>query len=117
MQIETNKHLLAGLTAFGLTKKESLIYIIGLYLGSSTVIELARHAKLPRTTAYSILEPLVREGIFHVGKRKKQTVYTAQAPSVLEQLFQKKTVFLSRNYRRIKYSISAQLSKNPYNHL
>lgn len=90
MQIENNLKLLNGLKAFGLDKKEAAIYLAGLHIGSATVLELGHHAKLPRTTVYSILEKLVQEGLFHVGKRKKHTVYTPESPQALEKLFQEK---------------------------
>jgi len=90
MEIENNTKLLSGLKAFGLDKKEATIYLAGLHIGSATVIELSHHAKLPRTTVYSILEKLVQENLFQVGKRKKRTVYTAESPQNLEKMFQKK---------------------------
>ncbi len=90
MQIENNSLLITGLKAFGLNKKEAAVYLAGLHIGPATAIELGRRAKLPRTTIYSILEKQIQEGLFHQGKRKKHTVYTAESPQTLEKIFQER---------------------------
>ncbi len=74
---------LEGLEAFGLEKKEAEIYLAGLELGTTTVLELSRRTQVPRTTLYPILENLRRRGVFRRGKEKKRIVYTAESPASL----------------------------------
>jgi len=88
--MDFSPNLMAGLKAFGLDDKEACLYLAGLRLGSATIIELAHQAKLPRTTVYSILEKMTRDGLFHLGKNKKRTVYTVEPPQNLEKKFQEK---------------------------
>lgn len=77
--------LIKGLGAFGLDDKEVKVYLAGLELGSSTVLELSRRTELPRTTLYPILDRLVRHGVFRLGKEKKTTVYIVEPPDELER--------------------------------
>ncbi|HBR80372.1 MAG: hypothetical protein UX09_C0051G0011 [Candidatus Uhrbacteria bacterium GW2011_GWE2_45_35] len=90
MRMDISPNLMAGLKAFGLDEKEAAVYLAGLRLGSATVIELAHQAKLPRTTIYSILEKMIRDGLFHIGKKKRKTVYTVEPPQSLEKKFEEK---------------------------
>lgn len=85
MRMDDQSHLLAGLEAFGLDKKESMIYLAGLQLGPSTVLELSRQTHFPRTTIYPILEKLCERGVFRTGKAIKKSVYTAEDPGVLDR--------------------------------
>lgn len=73
----------AGVKAFGFDDKETKIYLAGLELGATTVLELARRTRLARTTLYPILEDLRQRGFFRYGKQRRRSVYTAEVPSTL----------------------------------
>ncbi len=73
----------AALKAFGFGDKETKIYLAGLELGATTVLELSRRTRLPRTTLYPILEDLRRRGFFRYGKQKRRSVYIAEGPAAL----------------------------------
>lgn len=92
MRMDNSQNLISGLKAFGLDDKEAAVYLSGLQTGPATVIELSRRTKLPRTTIYSILEKMVGQNLFHIGKKKKYTVYTAENPECLEKIFQEKQI-------------------------
>jgi sugar-specific transcriptional regulator TrmB len=92
MRMDFSSNLITGLKAFGLDGKEARLYLAGLRLGPATIIELAHQAKLPRTTVYSILEKMTNDNLFHLGKKKKHTVYTAESPQNLEKKFQEKQI-------------------------
>lgn len=85
MRMHYPPEALEGLEAFGLEKNEALIYLAGLELGTSTVLELSRRTQVPRTTLYPLLEKLRRLGAFKIGKQKKRTVYSAEPPDLLRQ--------------------------------
>ncbi|MBI4434770.1 hypothetical protein HY635_03070 [Candidatus Uhrbacteria bacterium] len=84
-------HLVGALHAFGFDQKEARVYLAGLELGPTTVLELARRTRLARTTLYPILEDLRRRGYFRLGKTKRGSVYTAEPPPVLERQLQERT--------------------------
>ena len=75
--------LISGLEAYGLDKKEARVYLAGLELGATSVLELSRRTKLPRTTLYPVLEKLKGRGVFREGKKKSTTVYIAEGPQRL----------------------------------
>ena len=55
-------HLVGALRAFGFDAKEARVYLAGLELGPTTVLELSRRTQLARTTLYPILEDLLSTG-------------------------------------------------------
>lgn len=77
----------AGLKAFGFDEKETQVYLAGLELGPTTVLELARRTRLARTTLYPILEDLRQRGFFRYGKQKRKSVYIAESPAMLAKIF------------------------------
>src|SRR3989339_324810 len=83
MRMNYTQNIINALSAYGFDEKETKIYLAGLELGSTTVLELSRRTRYPRTTLYPILEKLRRDGIFKYGKQKRKSVYTAEAPVML----------------------------------
>lgn len=79
-----------ALRAFGFDDKQARVYLAGLELGPTTVLELSRRTRLARTTLYPILEDLRRRGYFRLGKTKRGSVYAAEPPSVLERQLQER---------------------------
>lgn len=79
--------LIAPLRAFGFDVKEATVYLAGLELGPTTVLELARRTGYKRTTLYPILEDLRRRGYFRLGKTKRGGTYTTADPTELDQQF------------------------------
>lgn len=79
-----------ALRAFGFDRREARVYLAGLELGPTTVLELARQTRLARTTLYPILEDLRSRGCFRLGKTRRGSVYTAEPPSVLGRQFQER---------------------------
>lgn len=73
-----------ALEAFGFTPKEAKVYLAGLALGPTTVLELARRTRLARTTLYPILEDLRHRGHFALVRGKRGNLYTAEDPQELD---------------------------------
>ncbi len=69
----------------GLSTKAAKIYLAALELGEASVQQLAKKAKIKRTTLYHIIEELVESGVLVVAKTGKKTYYVAQLPAVLLQ--------------------------------
>jgi sugar-specific transcriptional regulator TrmB len=76
---------------FGLSDKESRVYVSLLELGPSVASEVAAKAKINRTTAYDILEALLSYGLIsHVADSKKKS-YMAEDPEQLVFYLNKKS--------------------------
>lgn len=71
------------LSDLGLSTSETDIYLASLQLGEASVAEIAHAAKLPRTTAASILERLRTLGFVSLQKNKGKFIYWIEDPSVL----------------------------------
>jgi len=78
------------LREFDLNEKESLIYLATLKLGGARVSEIARKAKIHRTTAYNILEGLVGKGLLTFRTQLNSRYYVAEDPNKLMGLLEKK---------------------------
>ncbi len=89
--------LIIGLEGYGLDKKEAKVYLAGLELGATSVLELARRTSLPRTTLYPILEKLAVLGVFREGKEKSTKVYIAEAPQQLLEKMHEREVQLEQS--------------------
>lgn len=63
------------LNSLGFSSKKSDIFIALLELGEATATEIAKKAKLKRTTVYNILPELIAEGHVKTEKKKKKTVF------------------------------------------
>lgn len=73
----------------GLDSRSALVYLSCLQLGESTVLEIARHAKLRRTTIYYLLGDLVRDGFLIESKHGKKRYYIAADPKLLIDMARK----------------------------
>ncbi|MBI4256554.1 hypothetical protein HY626_00690 [Candidatus Uhrbacteria bacterium] len=97
MKMHYPAELTIGLEGYGLDKKEAKVYLAGLELGATSVLELSRRTNLPRTTLYPILEKLAARGIFREGKEKSTTVYIAEAPQQLLEKMHEREVQLEQS--------------------
>ncbi len=77
------------LERFGLRDKEQAVYLELLALGKTTATPLAEAAKIPVTTAQSILQRLAKTGLIAVSARKSRHVYEAHDPIALRRLLER----------------------------
>ena len=68
------------LTKFGLSEKESVVYLALLELGTSTVSEVAKKTSINRSTSYVLLESLSRKGLVSISERHAARFFTAVPP-------------------------------------
>lgn len=92
MNVGSFDHLLDGLQAFGMSKKESGVYLSLLRTGPATVLQISRKVRLPRTTLYPILDSLAIRGILKTGKEKNKSVFAAESPKILRRKLKEKEV-------------------------
>lgn len=79
-----------ALQQYGLTDKEAALYLALLELGSSSILQLSSKTKINRTTLYHTIDNLIEKRFVTQSKKGKQTVYVAEHPSTLKQLFKEK---------------------------
>jgi len=68
------------LKSFGLNKNQSKVYLTILQLGSSTIQELANKSNTKRTTVYSVLDVLIKNGLVTFYQKGQNRIYSAEDP-------------------------------------
>jgi SAM-dependent methyltransferase/predicted DNA-binding transcriptional regulator len=86
----SKKNLQSILLSIGLTENESLVYLAGLSLGSTTILKLARSSGLKRTTVYSVVEDLKRRGLMNIEMRGFKKLYSVESPEKLEHILEER---------------------------
>lgn len=83
--------LLRSLTTFGLSEHEAAVYLALLELGPSSVLRVARRAKVKRTTVYSLLDALKEQGLVREELAGLKTQYVAEDPESLRRVLVART--------------------------
>lgn len=73
----TDRKIVTLLIKFGFTPAQAKLYYAGLKLGPELMARLAKFAGVRRTTAYYLIDELIRRRFFTVKKIGKRTYYTA----------------------------------------
>lgn len=80
----SHTNMIEQLQKLGLNSKEAALYLVSLEMGeASPVSTLAKKAGINRTTAYDILENLVKRGLVVASDHKGFRTYRAQPPAKL----------------------------------
>jgi len=80
--------LLETLEKIGLSENESRVYLASLSLGGSTILTIAKEARLPRTTVYTIIESLKKKGLIFTEEKGFKKLYVPQSPEQLEVMLE-----------------------------
>ncbi len=75
-----------SLQSLGFPEKESNVYLALLELGKGTVSQIARNARINRTTGYDILNTLVNKGLVSISGKEPKQEYVAESPDKLEDI-------------------------------
>ncbi len=98
------------LVNLGFGSKEARVYLALLELGPSTTTEIARVAKVNRTTTYPILESLAKDGLINfVGETKIQK-FVAENPDKVISYLQKKVKQDEENLKKAQKLMPELLS-------
>jgi sugar-specific transcriptional regulator TrmB len=108
MTILDEDRILDTLAALGLTSSQSLLYVSGLKLGKTTVINLAKESGLKRPTVYRLLEELITDRLFIKVEQGWKVFYEAAHPKSLYQLLSYKTQLLDSNFASINNLYTAK---------
>lgn len=83
------------LEQLGLTGKRADIYLACLELGSATIIDIAKKAKVKRTTCYDIVLDLQSDGLISKTLKGKKTLFVAEDPAKMEASLKNKERILA----------------------
>ena len=72
--------------SLGLTQDEARVYLAALELGEATMQDLARKAKVKRTTMYNFIDELLTRQFLVEMRRGKRKIYSAVAPEHLVEI-------------------------------
>ncbi len=79
----------SALISIGFSEKEANVYTALLELGKATVSQIARKAKINRTTGYDILDNLINKGLVSISGKEPKQEYVAESPDKIKQLLEK----------------------------
>lgn len=78
------------LRSAGLTENEARVYLTLLEMGQSTVTQIAKSAKVTRTSAYAILDQLAGKKLVSVLGKEPKKEYSAESPENLREIIKGK---------------------------
>jgi len=78
------------LEKFGLTDKESAVYLAILQLGQCSILDVAKKSELKRTTVYRIIDDLTRKGFITKVPKTQKNLFMAENPDILLENLERK---------------------------
>src|SRR3989344_6596912 len=93
--------MLQELQDFGLSEKEARVYLAALELGRATADELAKQAKVNRSTTYVQIETLKQKGLMSSYDEDKKTYFAPESPEYLKRLFEKQACDLESKQKEL----------------
>ncbi len=102
---------------YGLSEKEAKLYLLCLRTGETTANRLIELSKLPRGTAYDILEKLKGRGLINSILKQKTTYFSANDPEVLVKELEEKKTNVQRvipKLRKLSKTISKPIEINVF---
>ena len=96
------------LVELGFHQKDAKVYFALLELGPSTATQIARKAKINRTTSYDILDSLVGDGLVNLIGETKIQKYAAESPEKVIKFLEDK-ILKTREQLSLAQSLLPQL--------
>lgn len=91
-----HKKLLQELEQFGFTEPQAKLYLAGLSAEELLMQPLAKKAGIKRTTAYYVMEELLRRGFFSIKKIGKRHYYVAATPKRLVEMIEQREKLIKK---------------------
>lgn len=85
-----------------LSEKEATVYLASLELGPSTIQEIARKSGISRSTAYEIIESLLKKGLMTSMIKEKKKYFVATNPERLMNLIDVKEKELEARKKELR---------------
>lgn len=87
---------------FGLSEKESKVFITMQEIGTNAVSVIAKKSGLTRTTVYAVLESLHRKGLTSFYEKGKVRYYTPERPETIQYMLEERNKNLQDQRERFK---------------
>jgi HTH-type transcriptional regulator, sugar sensing transcriptional regulator len=84
------------LQTLGLNEKEAKIYLASLELGLTSIQDIAKKAKVKRSTVYEIMENLIKQNLITIIPKGKKRYFLAAEPAKLAELINQKQKVLTK---------------------
>ena len=104
------KDLKEFLAEYGLSDKESLVYLSMLELGPASVQDIAKKSGVNRATTYVMIESLKRRGLMSTFDKGKKTMFVAESPERLKRLIEKDMRLIQEKEDRLKEALPSFLA-------
>ncbi|MDF1496857.1 MAG: helix-turn-helix domain-containing protein [Patescibacteria group bacterium] len=104
------KDLKECLAEYGLSDKESLVYLSMLELGPASVQDIAKKSGVNRATTYVMIESLKRRGLMSTFDQGKKTMFVAESPERLKRLIEKDVRLIQEKEDRLKEALPSFLA-------
>jgi sugar-specific transcriptional regulator TrmB len=85
-----SKEIVLSLERYGFTENEAAVYVFLLKRLEATAFETAKETEIPRTTVYTILESLKKQGIITQFRKNNIAYFTPESPNRLMSLLKEK---------------------------
>jgi sugar-specific transcriptional regulator TrmB len=104
------KNLKECLAEYGLSDKESNVYLAMLELGPASVQDIAKKSGVNRATTYVMIESLKRRGLMSTFDEGKKTMFVAESPERLKRLIEKDMSVIQEKENRLKEAMPTFLA-------
>ncbi|MEW6610388.1 MAG: helix-turn-helix domain-containing protein [Patescibacteria group bacterium] len=101
--------LLKILGEIGFSEKEARVYLALLALEQATANEIAKKADINRTSAYDVLEILIKRGVVSKYKKKSRTFFNVSDPGKLVAYLEHEKADYEKTIEKQKTAVSAVL--------
>lgn len=97
----------------GFNQKETDVYLACLEIGKASVIQLAKKAKIKRTTTYNIINSLIERGLLSKHEDRKGQKFSAEPPEKVLSLLQQSEKDLKKLIPELSALTSAESEFKP----
>ena len=91
-----NQKLITTLLDLGLRENEANLYLAGLKLGATTILDLSRESEIKRSTIYGIIENLKQKGLCYEQMDGWKKSYVMSEPIKLKNILETKKLELDK---------------------
>lgn len=99
------------LKKLGLSDKEAKVYVAALEIGAATADQLAKQAKLNRSTTYVQLQELMQFGLMSTYKKGKKTFFAPESPHNLTHIIERRHRELDEQERLLESFVPELLTR------
>lgn len=82
------RELISILRDFGFSKKDADVYLALLELGEAQISNIAKKAKMPRTSCYEIIKALTNRHVVSYFVKRRTRLYVAESPKKIASFFE-----------------------------